>query len=87
MYTGGGPSGVLRPLAGASESADQCDLGIRTERGVTTDCIYHCSSLIHNMQACSPISFAPIRLGMFCFNYFKVAMLLWTKYMHSGNRW
>ena len=33
----GGPSGVLQPLADASESANQCDLGIgtSTERGVT----------------------------------------------------
>ena len=30
-----GPSGVLRPLADASESANQCDLGIGTEHGVT----------------------------------------------------
>ena len=35
IVTGGGPSGVLRPLAGASESVNQCDLGIGTERGVT----------------------------------------------------
>ena len=35
IVTGGGPSGVLRPLADASESANQCDLGIGTERGVT----------------------------------------------------
>ena len=35
VVTGGGPSGVLRPLADASESANQCDLGIEIERGVT----------------------------------------------------
>ena len=35
VVTGGGPSGVLRPLADASMSANQCDLGIGTERDVT----------------------------------------------------
>ena len=34
IVTGGGPSGVLRPLADASESANQCDLGIEIERGI-----------------------------------------------------
>ena len=27
VVTGGGPSGVLQPLADVSESANQCDLG------------------------------------------------------------
>ena len=35
VVTGGGPSGALRPLAYASESANQCDLGSGTEHGVT----------------------------------------------------
>ena len=30
-----GLSGALKPLADASESANQCDLGIETECGVT----------------------------------------------------
>ena len=30
-----GPSGVLQPLADASESANQCDLGIEIECGIT----------------------------------------------------
>ena len=35
VVTFGGPSGVLRPLADASESANLCDFGTETERGVT----------------------------------------------------
>ena len=35
VVTFGGLSGVLRPLADASVSANQCDLGIKTECGVT----------------------------------------------------
>jgi hypothetical protein len=39
--TFGGPSGVPRPLADTSESANQWDLEIETERGVTiTTLIY-----------------------------------------------
>ena len=41
VVTGGGPSGVLRPLADASESANQCDLGIEIERGVTGAHCFH----------------------------------------------
>ena len=39
VVTGGGPSGVLRPLADTSESANQYDLGIEIERGVTNLCM------------------------------------------------
>ena len=35
VVTFGGLSGVLRSLVDASESANQCDLGIETEHGVT----------------------------------------------------
>ena len=35
VVTGGGQSGVLRPPVDASESANECDVGIGTERGVT----------------------------------------------------
>ena len=35
VVAGGGPYRVLRPLVDASESANQCNLGIGNERGVT----------------------------------------------------
>ena len=45
VVTFGGPSGALQPLADASESANQCGLGIGTERGVTTVTISNCKNL------------------------------------------